>query len=769
MSSTALQEPSHETAIARAPRNEVVDLTAGDDYLDPAEDPLQPHMGFLLAQRRWRARDGERRSLTATGHRIDLPYGAFPGSSASSHGTIAHLAVREHRLSEHGSPDGPLSVYGDEPIRSLSARDASLPPVSTETQLRVVLHDREWVRLLLLAISAQQESTALATSTLSGRPIPHACSDVPGTATRHHSRPGRPVLICLGSTELQVMLDSRGALEPPFIEDTVPGLWSVTREMEVLLSLQPATALTTEFLADREIRGCLVSVARTLEHHVLIDLGVAGVTSIEAPAPILADHILSQIVEEALQVFQPGCGEVLLVGCEGDRSRDDHCLVRLGSVEEVLSHLGLIGYPPRAPLLGGDGAVEKSGVPWLLSDVVVAIGSSGVRTADPALEILAAWAQDPRSGLGVVLGSPHPTACYAIRATVVDGVIDKAILVGDQVVLGPFNPRHDLLVARPITSSTVSDVVARSVDPAPKGAKDPDRDPLPIPRPALIPAALANHEAESTGASRASTRVAACGSPGLAGTPPGVEVRLLGPVQVVGAARPLLHSPRLTELILYLVLHPDGSTTDSWSAALWPDRRVPLQTLANRLSEARKALGVGADGRPRLERRGGRFYLTSEVSSDWAAFTALVKQGTNPEQWEEALRLVRGRPFEGVGQSYWTVLEGITSSIESEIAETALRLGEYLLTSGRISSAEWAARQGLRACPFDERLYRLAMRASDAAGNRCGVEHLLAELGRVLEAAGDPLDAVHPSTATLYESLMNHDRLSSSQASARHF
>ena len=69
---------------------------------------------------------------------------------------------------------------------------------------------------------------------------------------------------------------------------------------------------------------------------------------------------------------------------------------------------------------------------------------------------------------------------------------------------------------------------------------------------------------------------------------------------------------RLTELVAYLAMHPDGATTDAFATALWPERRVPLQTLANRLSEARKALGAASDGRPRL-RKEGRRHLIVEV------------------------------------------------------------------------------------------------------------------------------------------------------------
>ena len=56
------------------------------------------------------------------------------------------------------------------------------------------------------------------------------------------------------------------------------------------------------------------------------------------------------------------------------------------------------------------------------------------------------------------------------------------------------------------------------------------------------------------------------------------------------------------------------------------------------------------------------------------------------------------------------------------------------------------ARRGLLASPFDERLYRLLLRAADAEGNPAGVESVMTELLRLL---GD----AHPQTADLYLAL----------------
>ncbi|MFZ2056848.1 MAG: hypothetical protein WAV54_05520, partial [Acidimicrobiales bacterium] len=98
-----------------------------------------------------------------------------------------------------------------------------------------------------------------------------------------------------------------------------------------------------------------------------------------------------------------------------------------------------------------------------------------------------------------------------------------------------------------------------------------------------------------------------------------IEVAVLGNVQVNGAPESFRYRRRLTELVAFLAMHPEGATTDAFATALWPERRVPLQTLANRLSETRRALGIAGDGRPRL-RKQGRRHLIVEAETDWDRF-----------------------------------------------------------------------------------------------------------------------------------------------------
>ncbi len=235
---------------------------------------------------------------------------------------------------------------------------------------------------------------------------------------------------------------------------------------------------------------------------------------------------------------------------------------------------------------------------------------------------------------------------------------------------------------------------------------------------------------------------------------PAVIVRVLGPVDVVNAAMSLDRKPRVTELVVYLALHRDGCSGEAIANAVWAERRVPPQTLANRLSEARQAFGETDLGLPRLRRVSGRHVLTPDVTTDWAEFERLTRPGSGAAEWTAALELVRGRPFEGLTESGWALLEGFLPAMEGRIVDTACRLAAHSLEEGNASHAEWAIRRGLAAAPWDERLYRRLMVISHATGNRGGIDSALRSFAHVLDWAGNPLEVVHPETVQLYRQLI---------------
>lgn len=231
-----------------------------------------------------------------------------------------------------------------------------------------------------------------------------------------------------------------------------------------------------------------------------------------------------------------------------------------------------------------------------------------------------------------------------------------------------------------------------------------------------------------------------------------VEVRVLGPVEVAGVARPFTRAFAM-ELVVYLALHPDGATTDRWSEALWPGRLMAAPSLHSTASAARRSLGVSANGVDHLPRSHGRLAVGPGVTTDWARLQRLASRDT-PTDRRAALRLIRGRPFEGLrGGADWTVLEGVVASIEAVVVDLAVRHADWCLESGDAPGAEWSARQGLQISPYDERLYRVLLRAADAAGHPAGVEATFQELVRLVADDIEPLDAVHPETLELYRRL----------------
>lgn len=252
------------------------------------------------------------------------------------------------------------------------------------------------------------------------------------------------------------------------------------------------------------------------------------------------------------------------------------------------------------------------------------------------------------------------------------------------------------------------------------------------------------------------------GAPGL----PELVVRVLGPVDVLGAARPFRRAWTL-DLVVYLAVHPRGATPDAWTTALWPDRLLADPTRHSTVSAARRALGRSVHGADHLPRCNGTLRLGPTVTTDWEQFRALAAAPCAPAAWEAALDLVRGRPFDGLAAPDWTVLEGLAARVEDDVAQLAIRLAEHHLVMGDGRAAGAAARKGLSASPYDERLYRLLLRAADCQANPAGVEAAMAELVRLvgpdrgaLDRRGRPLDAalswVHPETASLYRALSRH-------------
>lgn len=362
-------------------------------------------------------------------------------------------------------------------------------------------------------------------------------------------------------------------------------------------------------------------------------------------------------------------------------------------------------------------------------DALVVVCLPSAAEAEPeACRRLVGLAGDGRHGVVALIG----TAMAARWTALAEG--------GPMSLTGPTGwAPHPRVVTQPSVPGLLADVDS-IVSVASDDGDDPrimlDDPAAPVPRP------------------RSSTP---CNSPAGARTLPEheIEVRVLGPVEVVGA-KPFTRAWAL-ELVVYLVMH-SGATTEQWSSALWPDRLMAPASLHSTASSARRSLGTSSSGEDHLPRSHGRLALAGTVTSDWARFRQLA-DSEDPGTLAEALGLIRGRPFLGLRATDWVLLEGFMADIEGLVVDTACRLAEYALQNRDPAAAEHAARQGLRVSEYDERLYRILLRAADAAGNPAGVESTMRELVSLVADEIEPYDAVHPETLELYKSLSRRGRL----------
>jgi DNA-binding SARP family transcriptional activator len=260
-----------------------------------------------------------------------------------------------------------------------------------------------------------------------------------------------------------------------------------------------------------------------------------------------------------------------------------------------------------------------------------------------------------------------------------------------------------------------------------------------------------------------------------------VFVRVFGPVGVVRLSpgeddEPIvLRRQKSLEVIAYLACRERNIPVEDVRNALWPSGASSLKTLQNMVTETRSALGVGRDGEALLPLPdAGSYRLSTLVGSDYDVFRTLVGRASElPDVraeevallLEDALGLVLGEPFVGAARSYaWVTHQ--RGALVAEVVDAAEELAEIRLAEGDWRAAEWAARQGLRAFPCDERLHRILMRAAHCAGNTAAVQRVFDELCAVVadpDLGVEPEDTVHPETFALLEDLLG-GRSSATQA-----
>ena len=334
------------------------------------------------------------------------------------------------------------------------------------------------------------------------------------------------------------------------------------------------------------------------------------------------------------------------------------------------------------------------------------------------------WRTEPPDGVSLVIASPTAPGleallalaadpCTAVVAVLTDahGDIPTVTITDDGLRL----PDHSTLTARPIEPACV-EAVRELIDLTAAPYVETD----------AAPYADVHEQAP------------------LWAEPGEVVVRVLGPLEIDG---PVPHlAPQLRDIVLYLALHRRGVSLGEMATALWPEQLRSEKTLRNRMHELRRAIG----GRVSL---GPGWRLDDSITTDWAQFQALARGTLNDRG--RALELVRGQPLQDV-KGDWSSLEGFESEMEASIVDLAIEVSEKLLAESEPEQAMTAARAGMKACPWDERLYQLAMRSAADRGAIGEVKTLYAELRAILDIEDDA--EPDPETEAIYRELLQAAR-----------
>lgn len=181
--------------------------------------------------------------------------------------------------------------------------------------------------------------------------------------------------------------------------------------------------------------------------------------------------------------------------------------------------------------------------------------------------------------------------------------------------------------------------------------------------------------------------------------PAPIEVRVLGPVEVLGPG-PVIAArrPLLTELAAAAALRANGLT----SVVLRDSVRDENERTAT-LRSLNAWLGADENGRPRLRETEDGWRLRDGVRVDYELFEELIG-GTDPGNERarllSALALVRGEVSDAHG------LEPLTQRLSHSIGTTVRRAAELADKAGDPPGVEWVLRQGLIALSHREPLWR---------------------------------------------------------------
>jgi DNA-binding SARP family transcriptional activator len=232
-------------------------------------------------------------------------------------------------------------------------------------------------------------------------------------------------------------------------------------------------------------------------------------------------------------------------------------------------------------------------------------------------------------------------------------------------------------------------------------------------------------------------------------------VRLLGPLRVDALGVELRTGLRskARDLLAFLLVHPNGVTTDEIVEAIWPDADPErgTQRFRTTLGNLRSTLKL-ASGRPDIavvEWTGSHYRIQADLFDCdlWRLETALHDAATADDPTaqtvalEQAVATRQGDLLEGNG-AMWT--QAPREDFRRRAQNALVQLAELRQQAGNLDGAIAAIEQAITIDPYAEDLYRQLMRLHADLGRPDAVRRTL----RQLETRLEELDADPDETTT---------------------
>lgn len=238
-----------------------------------------------------------------------------------------------------------------------------------------------------------------------------------------------------------------------------------------------------------------------------------------------------------------------------------------------------------------------------------------------------------------------------------------------------------------------------------------------------------------------------------AGTGP--SILLLGLIDVESADGPFEQSKyrQLSEIAAFIALNP-GLGHAALDEAIWPGNPVTQNTRNTAISKLRRWFGRDAQGNDYLPRVDAGYRFHDAVTTDWQLWGEWVgpdPRETPTDRLVEALQLVRGQPFAGVGPRRYAWAEHLKQEMISAIVDAAHELALRGLGGGDARLARRAATIGLQVEPGMELLWRDRLKAEHIAGNRDGINDAIKRLTAITDDLGGDME---DATIALLDELM---------------